>query len=127
MRRHRSDQSANLPDDRCCSCIPWIEHPNGMHELLNSDGRMVDLSPVNEEIEDVGRPTLHLVDVDAGIEQQRLAADPFLVHEWKFVVRPAGQSFLRIKSRPPLSSVEVEIRHLRIRVSGRQEPCLWTP
>ena len=86
MCGHCPDMMANLADNGCCPRILWIKHTDSVHEFLDSDRRMVDLSRVDEEIKNVGRPTLHLVYVDTCVEQQRLPADQVFAHEWKLVI-----------------------------------------
>jgi hypothetical protein len=46
-----------------------------MHQLLDCDDRVVDLSARNKVIQYPWRSTLHLIDVDAGVEQQTLPAE----------------------------------------------------
>ena len=63
--RCRNPKSEATQSHRACSrCIT----PNRVHELLHSDDRVVGPPPFNEEIEDVGRPILHLVNVEAAVE-----------------------------------------------------------
>jgi hypothetical protein len=88
---------------------------------------VVGLSRRDQYVEKVWCPALHLVDVHAGIEQERLASDPILPDERETTVLPARQRLSRIKPRPSQSRVKIEAGHLRSRVSGRARSCLGCP
>ncbi|OKO67907.1 hypothetical protein AC630_39755 [Bradyrhizobium sp. AS23.2] len=58
---------------------------------------MVGLSCGNQHVKQVGCAALHLVDIHAGIEQERLASDAILAEEREITILPARQCLLRIK------------------------------
>jgi hypothetical protein len=65
-----------------------------------------DLSLRNQIIQHLRRSILHLIDVDAGVEQEAL-----LANERKLVVASPRERLLRIESRPTSRRVEIELRH----------------
>ena len=127
MRRHGLDKAAN-----CGNCLGrpkviWVQDADRMHQLLDSNGRVIDMSCCDEAINDVRRSVLKMVDVDTGVEQQRRAADALRADEWQLRIIAAGQGFARIEPCPTNRGVEVEARHLRSRVSAPGRPCREPP
>src|SRR6185312_7418751 len=124
MRRHGLDLLANLDNGTRSSCIRRLQNTDCMHQLLNGDGRVVDLSLRNQVIQYLWRAALHLIDIDASIEQKALPADHVHVDERKLAVSSTWQSSSRIEPRPASRGIKIERRHLRIRVSALDRFCL---
>ena len=55
--------------------VGWIQYPDRVHQFLDRDSRMVDLSLRDQIVQDPRRTILHLIDVNAGIKQKSLSAD----------------------------------------------------
>ena len=78
---------------------------------------MVDLSLRDQVVQDLRRTILHLIDIDAGIEQKSLSGIRLGADEWKFIVAAPCERVFRIEPRPTSRRVKVEFRHLRNRAS----------
>jgi len=74
---------------------------------------MVDLSLQDQIVQNLGRPVLHLIDVDAGVEQQTLSANQTRIDERKPVVASTCQRPLRIEPRPASRRIEIKFRHFK--------------
>ena len=89
-----------------------------MHQLLDSNGRMIGVSCRYQAFEYRRRATLHLVYIDAGIEQDRWPAEAFLMHKGKLAVGSAGEGSSRVKSGPPNGLAEINVGQIRTRASS---------
>jgi hypothetical protein len=127
MWRHGFDLLAYLQDHTRGSRIGRAEDTNRMHQFLDRYGRVIDLPLRNQIVKYLRRTILHLIDVDAGVEQEPLPADQVRIDEWQLFIAPPGQRPLRIKSRPASGGVEIERHHLRSRASTLDRSCPWTP
>ena len=76
---------------------------------------MIDLSRVDELLDQYWSAPLHLVDIDAGIEHQRLACDLLRARERQRAVSAAGQHLARIEARPAKCALNVEFAHFKSR------------
>jgi hypothetical protein len=112
MRRHRFDLLSNLSKDTRAPRIRRVQNAGSVHQLLDRDGRMIDLSLRNQIIQHLRRSILHLIDVDAGVEQESLPANQVYIDERKLVVTSPRQRLFRIESCPTSRCVEIELRHL---------------
>src|SRR5882757_182386 len=127
MGWHCLDLLADLGNDTGGPYISRIKGANSVHQLLDRDSRMVDLALRDKVIQDYGRATLHLIDIDASVEQQPLAAGRSRIDEWQRVVPTSRQGRSRIEPRPTPGCLEVELGHVRSRASAPDRPCLVTP
>jgi hypothetical protein len=75
MRWHRSDLLADHVYDSDGSRVGRIQYADRVHQFLDRDSRMIDLSLRDQIVQDLGRTILHLVDVNGGIKQKSLPAD----------------------------------------------------
>jgi hypothetical protein len=75
MRWHRSDLLADHVYDSGGSRVGRIQYADRVHQFLDRDSRMIDLSLRDQIVQDLGRTILHLVDVNGGIKQKSLPAD----------------------------------------------------
>ena len=57
---------------------------------------MIDLSLPDQILQRLRRSILHLIDVNAGVEQESLATDLARIDERKLVVASSRQRFFRI-------------------------------
>jgi hypothetical protein len=124
---HRPDLLADHINDCGGSGLGWIQYPDRVHQFLDRDSRMVDLSLRDQIVQNLRRTILHLIDVNAGIKQKSLSADGTRIDERQFIVTSSRQCFLRIEARPPPGSVEIELRHLKNRASASGRSCYETP
>jgi hypothetical protein len=127
VRRHRQNKGADRINDGWRAIVPGIENADGAHQLLDSDAGVVGLSRGDQYVKEVGCPALHLVDIHAGIEQERLTSDPILTEKREITILAASQRLSRIKPRPSQSGIEIEAGHLRSRVLDRGRSCLEHP
>ena len=72
---HRSDLLADHVNDSGSSRVGWIQYADRVHQFLDRDSRMIDLSLRDQIVQDLRRTILHLIDVNAGIKQNSLSAD----------------------------------------------------
>jgi hypothetical protein len=72
---HRSDLLADHINDGGGSRVGWIQYPDRVHQFLDGDSRMIDLSLRDQIVQHLRRTILHLIDVNGGIEQKTLSAD----------------------------------------------------
>lgn len=113
VRGHGFDLLADDSDHRTCSFILGIERTSRMHEFLDGDRRMIDLPRVDQTLNDQRRVALHLVDIDAGIEQQRLADQFLFAGEGEFAVRPPRKRPTRIEPGPAQRARNIKCHHVR--------------
>lgn len=72
---HPSDLLADHVDDGGRSRVGRIQCTDRVHQLLDRDSRMIDLSLRDQIVQDPRRTILHLVDVNGGIKEKSLPAD----------------------------------------------------
>ena len=70
--------------------ITLTQNADRVHQLLQRNRRVIDLTSFNETVEHFRRTVLQLVDIDAGIEQQPLSGDPLFVQERQLIIAAAG-------------------------------------
>jgi hypothetical protein len=124
---HRSDLPADHINDSGGSRVGWIKHTDRMHQFLDRDSRMIDLSLRDQIVQYLRRTVLHLIDVNGGIKQKSLSTDRARIDERQFIVTSSRQRSLAIEARPPSRCVEIELRHLKNRASASGRPCHETP
>ena len=92
----------DLINGSCGSCVGRVQHTDRVHQLLDRDGRVIDLSLRDQIVQNRRRSILHLIDVDAGVPARQRSA-----HRRKEDRRrlPARASFAD-RSRPPTSSTD---------------------
>ena len=112
VRRHGSDKVADFCNGPGCATVVRVEDAHGVHQLLDGNGRVIDLPCRRQAFDDAGRPALQLVNIHTGVEQQRLTGDVLLAGEWQLRIRAARQRPARAQSRPADSGVKIEPRHL---------------
>lgn len=76
LRPHRFDNAGR-------SAILWSQHTDCVHQFLDCDSRVIDVPRIDELLDKIGRTALHLVDINARIEQERFACDFFYAGERK--------------------------------------------
>jgi hypothetical protein len=112
VRRHGFDLLADFINGRCGARVGGIEGAHRVHQFLNRHGGMVDLTLRHQVVQHTRRSILHLIDVDAGVEQKRLTAHPARRDKRKFAVAAPRTGPLRVESRPTPRRIEVERGHL---------------
>jgi hypothetical protein len=127
MWRHCLDLLAYLSNDTRRSRIRRAQYADRVHQFLDRDRRVVHLSLRDQIVQHPRRTILHLIDVDAGIEQEPLSANQARIDERKLFVASPCQRLLRIEPCPTSRCVEIELGHLRSRVSTLDQSCLATP
>lgn len=70
---------------------------------------MIDLPSFDEIIENLRRSILHLIDINTGVEQQRMSGDPLFAHERQLIIGATRQGRCGSKSRPAPSGVEAKV------------------
>jgi hypothetical protein len=93
MRRHCLDLPTDLSDNSR-SRIRWTQHADRMHQFLDRNGRVVDLSLRDQIVQRLRQTILYLIDIDAAIEQEPPPANQARVDERKRIVA-APASFAR--------------------------------
>src|SRR5580704_15126101 len=88
---------------------------------------MIDLPRCDQIIQHLRRSILHLIDVDAGVEQETLAADQVFIDERKLAIVASRQRLARVEACPTPRRLEVELRHVRSRACASRRPCRATP
>jgi len=88
---------------------------------------MIDLPLPNQIVQNPRGTILHLIDIDAGIEEEPLSGSSAGIDERKFIAPAPCHRIFRIESRPTSRGVKVESRHLRNRASMLDRLCLETP
>jgi len=73
---------------------------------------MIGLARLNDGGHNCGRATLELVDIDAGIKQYGLAADPVLRCKRQAAVFSTRERAPWIKPRPANGAVKIELNHI---------------
>lgn len=124
---HRSDLLADHVNDSGSSRVGWIQYADRVHQFLDRDSRVIDLSLRDQIVQDLRRTILHLIDVNGGIKQEPLPADKARIDERQLIVTSSCQRSFRIEARPPPGSVEIELRHLKNRASASGRSCHETP
>lgn len=74
MRLHVHDGHTYLPDRFLGAGMFGVQDANGVHQLLNSHGRMIAHSDIHQIGDDLGRTSLQAVDIDTRIEKKLLLA-----------------------------------------------------
>src|SRR5260370_21409380 len=126
MWRHSLDLPTDLGNCTRRSRIRGAQYADRVHQLLDRDGRMVDLSLRDQIVQYQRRTILHLVDIDASVEQEALPANQPRLYEGKLFVASPCQRLLLIEPRPASRRVEIEFRHIKSRASILDRPCLET-
>lgn len=72
---HCPDLLANHLNDGGGSRVGRIQYADCVHQFLDGDSRMIDLSLRDQIVQDFWRATLHLIDVYGRIKQEPLSAD----------------------------------------------------
>jgi hypothetical protein len=76
---------------------------------------MIDLPLCDQIIQHLRRSILHLIDVDAGVEQETLSTDQVLIDERKLMIVASRRRLARVEACPTSRRIEVELRHVRSR------------
>src|SRR5258708_16692140 len=100
MRRHGPDLLADLGDDTRRSRIRRAQYADCVHQLLDRDGRMVDLSLRDQVVQHLRRTILHLINVDAGVDQETLSANPVCLADRTLSALPPSPRLFPILPRP---------------------------
>ena len=116
LRPHRAD-NAGRP------AILWTQHTDRVHQFLDCDSRVIHVPRIDELLDKIGRTALHLVDINARIEQECLACDFFRADERKLGIVAARERVAWVEARPTARGVNVKPRHVRSRASGPDRRC----
>jgi len=109
VRLHVRDGHAYLPHGPLCTGMFGIQHANSVHQLLNSHGRMIAHSDIQQIGDDFGRASLQAVDIHTRIEKKLLAAVCPIADEREFIVLTSRKSSIGIKASPADRRVEIKV------------------
>ena len=112
MNRYAFDQTPYLIGDVWRAPVAWIKHADAVHQLYDRDGGMVGMPSGDDMFEDIRRPTLQLIDIDACVKQERTTTKALLTDKRQVCIRSPGQGSLWIEPRPSQRGIDVESRHV---------------
>lgn len=120
---HRRNLCPHRADDAGRSAILWTQHTDRVHQFLDCDSRMIAVPRIDEPLDKIRCTALHLVDIDACIEQERLACDFFRADERKLGIVAARERLAWVEARPAERGVDIKPWHVRSRASGPDRQC----